>query len=135
MNKEFVTYKQALALKELGFDEECLAGYIRLFSSGTFEIAFYKDRTIDFNTTSNIYVSAPLKQQVFRWFREKCNLQHEIFYQDDLLKNGFKITNILSNTELTEFEFKNNYFELGGYTYEEAEDACIDKLIEIAKLQ
>jgi hypothetical protein len=135
MNKEFVTYKQALSLKELGFDEECLAGYIRLFASGTFEIAFYKDRTIDFNTTSNIYVSAPLKSQVFRWFREKYNLQHEIFYQDDLLKNGFKITNILSNTELTEFEFKNNYFELGGYTYEEAEDACIDKLIEIAKLQ
>ena len=25
MNKEFIPYEQTLALKELGFDEECLA--------------------------------------------------------------------------------------------------------------
>jgi hypothetical protein len=27
MNKEFIPYEQALALKELGFDEPCLANY------------------------------------------------------------------------------------------------------------
>ena len=27
MNKEFITYEQALALKELGFDEPCFKGY------------------------------------------------------------------------------------------------------------
>ena len=27
MNKEFITYEQALALKELGFDEPCLGWY------------------------------------------------------------------------------------------------------------
>jgi hypothetical protein len=123
MNKEFVTYKQALALKELGFDEECLAGYIRLFSSGTFEIAFYKDRTIDFNTTSNIYVSAPLKSQVFRWFREKYGLCNFINFSGCGFCSGWED---LGNNEHGFENFK---------TYEEAENACIDKLIEIAKLQ
>jgi hypothetical protein len=123
MNKEFVTYKQALALKELGFDEECLAGYIRLFSSGTFEIAFYKDRTIDFNTTSNIYVSAPLKQQVFKFFREEYGLCNFINFSGCGFCSGWED---LGNNEHGFENFK---------TYEEAENACIDKLIEIAKLQ
>jgi hypothetical protein len=72
-------------------------------------------------------------QQVFKWFREKHKLQIEIYYQDDLLKNGYKITNTKTNTELTEFEFKKNYLEVGGYEYEEAELACIKKLIETVK--
>jgi hypothetical protein len=49
MEKEFVTYEQALALKELGFDEPCFK---------------YKDNT-NFR---------PLYQQAFRWFREKYEL-------------------------------------------------------------
>ena len=28
MNKEFIPYEEALALKELGFDEECIFGFI-----------------------------------------------------------------------------------------------------------
>ncbi len=28
MNKEFIPYEQALALKELGFDEPCFAWYV-----------------------------------------------------------------------------------------------------------
>jgi hypothetical protein len=129
MEKEFVTYEQALALKELGFDGECLAGYIRLFSSGTFEIAFYKDRTIDFNTTSNIYVSAPLKQQIFKFFRDKYNLEGVTQRHDD--GTAFKFW-------IHKYHENNKSIEYGGYDYpshEEAENACIDKLIEIAKQQ
>ena len=29
MNKEFIPYEQALELKELGFDEKCLARYFK----------------------------------------------------------------------------------------------------------
>ena len=139
MKNEFATYKQALALKELGFDEPCMMNHYgderfhvgRLYLPSSFgkgkNSEMFEDALRDGDITAILY------QQAFRWFREKHNLQHEIFYQDDLLKNGFKITDILSNTELTEIEFKNNYFELGGYTYEEAESACLDKLIEIVK--
>jgi hypothetical protein len=131
MNKEFCTYEQALALKELGFDEPCLAGYIKFRGSGTFELAFYKYRNVDFNTTSNIYVSAPLKQQVFKWFREKYN------FVGTILGDGF-------NGELKGYYYSIteegwiNYYESiddGKWydTYEEAEDACLNKLIEILK--
>lgn len=64
MEEEFVPYELAVKLKELGFDKECFGGYIRL-SNGDFELAFYKDRLINFNKESNIYVSAPLWQQAF----------------------------------------------------------------------
>jgi hypothetical protein len=132
MITEFIKYEQALALKELGFDEPCMGYYVgkdkEVYISNE-EIQAPFEPSLD----SKVMFRAPLYNQCFRWFRKKHNLQHEIFYQDDLLKNGFKITDILSNTELNEFEFKNNYFELGGYTYEETEEVCINKLIEIVK--
>ena len=40
MDKEFVPYEQALALKELGFDEPCLAHLIG-FGDGTIENGKY----------------------------------------------------------------------------------------------
>jgi len=48
MNKEFIPYEQALELKELGFDEPCIAIWIDI-------------------------IPLPLYQQTFRWFREKYN--------------------------------------------------------------
>ena len=54
MNKEFVSYEQALALKELGFDEPCMSSR-------------------DINNGEGL-IQLPLYQQAFRWFREKHNL-------------------------------------------------------------
>jgi hypothetical protein len=114
MEKEFVTYEQALALKELGFDEECFGYYVI---------------TTLLITTDNVYdskeiptIKAPLKQQLFRWFREKYELSSWIYnsnsdrYFYTILKNG----RIVRDNETRN-------------TYEEAENAAIDKLIEIAK--
>jgi hypothetical protein len=119
MKKEFVTYEQALKLKELRFNEKCLGAYIWLNGSKNFQLAFYKDRNINFNTTSNIYVSAPLKQQVFSWFRKKgydVKLQRE--YND--LYFGFYWTGVA-------------WLLVSQGTYDEAESELIDKLIDIAK--
>jgi hypothetical protein len=67
-------------------------------------------------------LSAPLKQQVFRWFREKHKI-HSI------------IQEYLLNTYMyTIDDGINDDISVVGYeTYEEAESACIDKLIEIVK--
>ena len=137
METEFVTYQQALALKELGFDEECLAGYIRLFSSGTFEIAFYKDRTIDFNTTSNIYVSAPLKQQVFKFFRDKFNLKQFVGWRPNVKKFDSHIVDMtLNGIEYAKSRgFKEFNSDLLFDDYDKAESHLIDLMIEIAKQQ
>jgi len=60
MNKEFVPYEQALALKELGFDEPCYGHY-----------ANDVDHTLFTNGNRPPGISAPLYQQAFRAYRVK----------------------------------------------------------------
>jgi hypothetical protein len=128
MNKEFVTYEQTLALKELGFDEPC--------------IGYYYNGKIHFNspgvnlTGPSGEQPLPLKQQAFRWFREKYNLEHELC---SLQKNSWLITirDTSSTTELGVYNGKqwncDDLDENIPQTYEEAEQACLDKLIEIVR--
>jgi hypothetical protein len=133
----FVPYREALALRELGFDEPCLSYY---FSDGTFNDASEEDDTLypgdprfhsDTNSSLSEYledelkyngIAAPLYQQAFRWFREKHGLSSWIYNSDTnkyfytILQNG----RIVKATESL-------------ITYEEAELACLRKLIEIVK--
>ena len=108
MEKDFVPYEEALALKELGFDEPCFMYY-----SDNGEL--YK---------SNLYgISAPTFSQAFRWFRENYDL--------------------FGVVEGKGYEHKRYYiYSINGKwhpsqpaidTYEEAELACLKKLIEISK--
>ena len=105
MKEEFVTYNQALALKELGFDEDCLM-YI------DDEEDLINDDTAEWIGA----IKAPLKQQVFRWFREKYDLNY-----------------VIVKTESWFYTINGCNTQEGFNTYEEAENACIDKLIEIVK--
>ena len=63
MEKHFVDYNQALALKELGFNESCLASwnfYTNEFNYNPYPSTFSSDDVIQL----------PLKSQVFDWFRK-----------------------------------------------------------------
>jgi hypothetical protein len=122
MDKEFVTYEQALSLKELGFNEECL----KLWKNITLFTLLVNPEEFK-RVVSDLFTPAPLKSQVFRWFREEYDLiglihigTHEFSFS--VYKNGHRVS------PLKEYL---NYNE----AYEEAENACIDKLIEIAKQQ
>jgi hypothetical protein len=114
MKKEFVTYEQALALKELGFDRTCLASY----ADKIFYLATHRN-----NLSNKTFIAAPLKQQVFRWFREKYELIVSIRHN--------KFPEMSGKQYYYEYEYKNSYERY--VTYEEAENACIDKLIELVK--
>jgi hypothetical protein len=117
MEKEFVTYEQALALKELGFKEDCLASYYH--AGKRLGIGEYINH-------GNYTILAPLKQQVFRWFRENYGWIGGI---RQLSSSG-------SSMIVGEFrKDDDNNFILFRDTYEEVENACIDELIEIAKQQ
>ncbi len=120
MNKEFCTYEQALALKKLGFDEPCFLGYkkedfFELFTKGLVYNSIYET----FNGTTNLSCTAPLYQQAFRWFREKHNLCGVITPQ------SYEIWGYPDGGCIIE--------QYPVHTYEEAEQACLDKLIEITK--
>jgi hypothetical protein len=124
MEKEFVTYEQALALKELGFDEECL----KLWKNITLFTLLVNPEEFK-RVVSDLFTPAPLKQQVFRWFRDK----HEWYAN---------LSSWLHEEEIGtyhEYEIygtpKGAYGSIKFKTYEEAENACIDKLIELAKQQ
>jgi hypothetical protein len=127
MEKEFIPYEQALALKELGFDEPCFWWY-------DFEKELRKDR-IGVNSINSKYFlngnscSAPLYQQCFRWFREKYGyFTSPTEYDDDTSKKyDWLITKNLGDEKM--------FIKLIGYknSYEEAELECLKKLIEIVK--
>lgn len=131
ISKNFIPYDLAVKLKELGFDEECLAGYIHLRGSNSWELAFYKDRIINFNKTSNLYVSAPLWQQAFDWFEDRYNLYLTIHGE---ALNGHRIGFYYSITEEGWINFYESVDDdLIFDTKEEARQACLEKLIELCK--
>jgi hypothetical protein len=96
MKEYFVNYNQALALKELGFNEPCMSSK-------------------DMNNGQGL-IQIPLFQQAFRWFREKYDLNYVIVKAE----SWFYTINGCNTQE-------------GFNTYEEAESACIDKLMSIIK--
>ena len=79
MEKEFVSYEQALDLKELGFDELCICIYNR---EKSLRVNVFNNPNDRFKSVQLSYnngkIPAPLYQQTFRWFREKFGLSYEI---------------------------------------------------------
>jgi hypothetical protein len=126
MEKEFVPYELALRMKALGFDEPCLSVYTiveKLRVPTKFSVVNnilngeYNDDFIP-----NIKCLAPTFSQAFRWFREKYTIVGEInsYYVDKKWSFNYDIVTIYKEKASDRFN-----------TYEEAELACLEKLIEI----
>jgi hypothetical protein len=117
MEKEFIPYKEALAMKELGFDEECLNYY------NEHKILGFLGRNLSI-PKNEMEVEAPLYQQAFRWFREKHNLKSFPVYKG--LTNDSKEwwDWFIIGEEIT--------YNTSG-TYEEVKLDCLKRLIEIVK--
>jgi len=133
MEKEFVPYELAVKLKELGFDEPCF----RLYKN----IKEYKERIAggDLITNTNLlkfensnYCASPTFSQAFRWFREEHYLISSIYQLSVNVKTGLSsfeyMIDKLNNLGLSQFieDFPYN-------TYEEAEIACLENLIELVE--
>jgi hypothetical protein len=114
--KDFILYPEALALKELGFDEPCLSSFDEnknLFK--VWENDMVNGRTI---------CLAPLYQQAFKWFREKYNL-HALIMPKTTPSNTTVYYIYKGKFE----ENWDNCFE----AYEEAELRCLKHLIKTVK--
>ena len=114
MNKEFIPYDLAKQLVELGFDEKCFDVYSDV-----------KNRIwhIPRKRTPKI-----LWQQAFRFFREKYNFSYHILksfsFENSYHYVIFKYD--IENEDWIQVCERNR-------TYEEAQQACLEKLIEIVK--
>ena len=127
--KDFVPYEQALALKELGFDEPCFSYYKNDQLSEIEEVINSKMRNV--NNEIDDYISAPLYQQAFRWFREKYVLD-SIVQPTYSTKYQYRVFNVETKSKVQVY---GDYMGKEFNTYEEAELACLKKLIEIVKQQ
>ena len=131
MNKEFVPYEQALALKELGFESPYpIGGYQggKIFYYEKGEL-YYDAQPMYSSNYHDGQILAPLYQQAFRWFRE----EHDLFLViDESTRPQIKTRggSCIRSTLLFEYEKDGNY---SGVNYEEAELECLKKLIEITK--
>ena len=152
MNNEFVPYEQALALKELGFDEPCFTSYDdekRLrnlfdYKNSDYYLSapyiedsrhwiFNSELTIEnFIGNKDLYtqfIAAPLYQQAFDWFREK----HKLVVNQE--RDGgfwhFDIKDTSQENYEGVLEVKDGYRYMD--SYEDARLACLQKLIELAK--
>ena len=137
---EFIPYEQALELKELGFDEPCFGYYadskLRGVNLGIEELGgiepyyqrfgFHTLNNHDISNSNKVVVTSPLYQQAFRWFRETHEYYTDLFV-DDNKTFGFCITYFTYTVRI------DKPIQRGFNTYEEAELACLKRLIEIVK--
>ena len=121
MEKLFVPKAQSIQLRELGFDEPCLAFYNGKFLDlGVWDREYpVGEKRIDIGECPQ----APTFSQAFTFFREKYGL----FIQPNRIVDSegiwYYFTISTKRTDVCE----------GSFIYEEAELACLIKLIEITK--
>ena len=119
MEKHFATYNQSLALKELGFDMPCFGWYEH---NGNFYYC-YQEGLVPPSPSKKLIKGcclAPLKSQVFEWFRKEYGYWSYI-------KEATKGSCRFYIEKFDEKFFNSDIID----SYEEAESACIDKLIEL----
>jgi len=128
MEKEFIPHEYALTLKELEFEELCVGMFDEV---GDLYIHCEFD-----NWNINIDIcSAPTYQQAFRWFREEYSMQvnittfvgQEQYDAEIILDKELNSLSIRKQEDDSWIEFFKSY--------EEAELACLRKLIEICQKQ
>jgi hypothetical protein len=122
MKKDFIPYEQALALKGLGFGEPCYGW----FDTGYLRFGCYESEYVQGLGD----LPAPLYQQAFRWFREKHNILATVYSNASGYLYEWSDNVGGTHRGWSNDEGPNN----GGVwdTYEEAELACLKKLIELS---
>ena len=135
IKEQFIPYNEALVLKELGFNEQCM----RFYSSKNGGTLVLPERMSNIHNTVNSsveilgYCAAPLWQQAFDWFREEHGLSSTIISKMhyDVEKNVYLI-NELKNRRVKSKFFKSKMSKVYK-DYSEAREACLERLIKTAE--
>jgi len=131
MKDLFCTFEQSKKLKELGFKERCFGAYKILedeyiFSSKEGDLIL----GLDADKKYAFVIKAPLKTQVFKWFRNKYNI--DAWVQPFMEEKNNKL--ILPDESYSYFIFKDGILIKDGVDFidfEEAENECINQLIKL----
>lgn len=132
MEKEHVPFDIAKALKELGFDEPCGGRFHNKRYEKNVLGNWYKHNS---DEVAKKFLSAPLWQQAFAWFRNNHGIigstrsirnfevqDKYVWYYDSSIK-------IIGDEGMYE---RDHFPRIQLYrTFEEAQEACLRKMIEI----
>jgi len=131
MVEEIVPYEDSLALSQIGFVQSCWHAYHDLTwpsKEDKHKLETIHSLTSYMSSHAHQYINpvlAPTYSQAFRWFRQKGYIVNIICDAENV--NHRYMFDIFYDIQ---FMFESRYeFE----TYEEAELACLKKLIEIVK--
>jgi hypothetical protein len=129
MNKDFTPYEPSLEMKSLGFNEPCLGAHGPWGFMPPNDVNSPSDDVtqgdLDYQWSEEDGVClAPLYQQSFRFFREKYNLKSCIMFRHSMGDDKEYYDWLIKGQEVVYRHFN---------TYEEAELACLKKLIELVK--
>ena len=120
LQKDFLHYELALKMKQLGFDEPCMYYVDEQNNSFIYNFQTHPDEFIEWCGVK--VISTPTYSQSFKFFREKYQLHSTITsisqesWQWHITKPG---------------ESLGKMYQEDFYTYEEAEQDCLVKLIDI----
>jgi len=127
MYREFVPYEEALVLKELGYKGDIIG----MYDEDKYLFTLHEQDDIE-----DEWLPAPLYQQAFRWFRENHGTNELIF------SDGYQWTwdiRMIDKEDIMQYPSRvypeNERLRVMSNTYQEAEIACLRKLIEIVKLK
>lgn len=139
----FIPYTEALEMKELGFNEPCMARFsLGLEQHNTTQLQFVLDYSLDKGTNipiennffptscynKGMYIpTAPTFSQAFRWFRKNHKINAQIAFCEYEIKseNSWKFT-FDNPTGRQNWQGRFN-------SYEKSELECLRKLISIVK--
>ena len=137
MDKEFISFEQAKVLKELGFDETCFM-YWKYEPDGKAYKYYFSEPNVENEVGSNnsdeatfVVCTAPLWQQAFRFFRENYKLGSTVSHVNvqAVHEDGYDYHIYGEYDSDFAYDIDSEKFS----TFEEAQSACLDKLIELAK--
>ncbi len=134
MKKQFVTYKIALKLKELGFNEPCF-GYYEVSNKIKDVIRLRFIEHEDTNPSKQPKLSndclAPLWQQVIDWFEEKYNIHIWIYYCMILESHFYQIRHELNSNSYDNYSNDLDSNKMHEFSYYESREQAILKAIEL----
>ena len=145
MREEFIPYELAVKLKAIGFDEPCMyawcitpkhlgerEGDLFLRTDGNPFGDFFtgKNWNVSYNNNKNkIKCSAATFYQAFRWFREKYGISAYV----SPLEDGSAFYHMIYTNINVPYSNRICTLPEKWSRYEEAELACLEKLIEIVE--
>ena len=135
MKNQFCSYEIALLLKELGFNEPCLAVFRNsILEQSIWEYSKSKEKAeYILGNNSNIIILAPLWQQAINWFREKYSIHIWIYYDMILENSYYQIRHEISKNEYAHFTNEIESNKMNEFTYEQSREQSILKSLELCQ--